>query len=97
MIATTRAGSVTSISTRARKPSTSTERTTPRKRFRAEIVSSLVGARSRSISAADTMRRLDASRSTRSLPARSQRRSVSRLIPSARAASAAVNGCLGIS
>ena len=39
-MATTRDGSVTSISTRARSPSTSTDRTTPRKRLRAEIVSS---------------------------------------------------------
>ena len=44
MIATTRAGSVTSISTRARKPSSSTARTTPRKRLRAESVSRSVGA-----------------------------------------------------
>ena len=46
--------------------------------------------RSRSTSAAGTTRRFAASRSTRIFPSRSQRRSVSRLIPSARAASAAV-------
>ena len=36
MIATTRAGSVMSISTRAKRPSTSTDRTTPRKWLRAD-------------------------------------------------------------
>ena len=44
MIATTRAGSVTSISTRARRPSTSTDRTTPRKLLRAESPSSVSAA-----------------------------------------------------
>ena len=39
-IATTRDGSVTSISIRASRPSTSTERTMPRKRLRAESFSS---------------------------------------------------------
>ena len=43
-----------------------------------------------------TTRRLALSRSTRIRPSRSQRRSVSRLIPSARAASAAPKRCLGI-
>ena len=51
----------------------------------------------RSISAAATIRRLEASRCVRIRPARSHLRSVSRLIPSARAASAAVYVfCLGI-
>src|SRR5918996_1791717 len=64
MMATTRAGSVTSISTFASRPSTSTERTTPRKRFRAESSSEPAAPRRRSISRAGTTRRLAASRST---------------------------------
>ena len=87
-IATTRAGSVTSISTRASSPSTSTERTTPRKRLRAESPSVAVarraGARSRRPARHAGWRRLARRGSFRS---RSQRRSVSRQIPSARAAS----------
>ena len=47
-------------------------------------------------SEAELERRFAASRSTRSLPSRSQRRSVSRLIPSARDACAAVRVFLGI-
>src|SRR6185437_16126131 len=70
-----------SISTSAITPSTSTEVTTPGKRLRADSVSPAswrcgCGDR-RSISACGTSRRLRASRVVRSLPARSQRRSVS--------------------
>ena len=49
-----------------------------------------------STSDAGTTRRLALSRSTRIRPSRSQRRSVSRLIPSARAASAAPKRCLAL-
>ena len=73
-----------------------TERTTPRKRLRAEICSEPSAPLSRSTSDADTTRRFAASRSTRIFPARSQRRSVSSEMPSARAASAAGRFCLGI-
>ena len=52
--------------------------------------------RSRSISLAETTRRLACRAACGSVPARSQRRSVSRLIPSRRAASPAVYVCLGI-
>src|SRR5581483_11798055 len=89
MIATTRDGSVTSSSTWASRPSTRTSRTTPRKWLRA-LICSPAPPFSRAISVAGTSRRLAASRWVRMRPARSQRRSVSRLIPSARAASAAV-------
>src|SRR5581483_7844228 len=92
MIATTRAGAVTSSSTRARNPSISTARTTPLKRLRA-LSSSVAWSRRRLTSDAGTTRRFAESRCVRIRPARSQRRSVSRLIPSARAASLAVWRC----
>ena len=90
MMATTRDGPETSTSTFARRPSTVTSATIPARRLRALRVSPPRSPRSRSTSAAGTTRRLEASRSTVMRPARSHRRSVSRLIPSARAAWAAV-------
>src|SRR5205814_1469524 len=88
-IAVTSTGPGTTICTCARRPSTRTDRTVPGKRFRALMPWSW-SPRSRSISAAGTNRRFAASRSTLIRPCRSQRRSVSRLIPSTRAASLAV-------
>jgi hypothetical protein len=87
MTATSRIGSFTTSSTWAIRPSTFTSVTVPWNRLRALMCSS--PPRSRSISAAATTRLFDASRSTAIFPARSQRRSVSRLIPRAAAASAA--------
>ncbi len=67
-----------------------------RKRLRAEMCVPWPSPRSRSSSCADTTRRLLRSRVTLIRPLRSQRRSVSRLIPSAAAASLAVYSCFGI-
>ena len=80
-----------SISTSAITPSTSTERTTPGKRLRADSDSPVRWRRgrepSRATSVTGTRRRLRSSRTVFSLPARSQRRSVSIDTSSARAAS----------
>src|SRR5439155_18763407 len=87
--ATSRPPFVTSSSTSASRPSIFTSRTTPSRRFRAlNVLRS--SPRRRSTSRAATTRRFAESRWTRIRPCRSQRRSVSRLIPSARAASPAV-------
>src|SRR6516165_2349322 len=91
-----------SISTSAITPSDSTERTVPANRLRADSGAPVwwrLGRRaSRSTSAVETNLRPRASRRVRSLPARSQRRSVSWLTPIARAASLiGTNGiCLSI-
>ena len=88
--ATSRTGSLTTISTCAISPSTWTSVTTPCRRLRALMCVPEASPRRRSISAAATTRRLLGSRSTFRRPALSQRRRVSRLIPSAAAASLAV-------
>ncbi len=91
-----------SSSTSAMTPSTSTDFTTPGKRLRAENVPPVAWRRGRSLSratsASGTSRRLRSSRTVRSLPARSQRRSVSGLTPMAWAASPSVRSgiCLSI-
>src|SRR5262249_3146640 len=90
MIAVSRTGSLTTSSTCASRPSVFTSVTTPRNRFRALRCDAPASPRSRSISLAGTTRRLLLSRSTVILPALSQRRRVSRLIPRTRAASLAV-------
>ena len=88
--AVTRCGPA-SISTSAITPSISTERTIPGNRLRADSEPPARCRRgrgaSRSISLTGTSRRLRASRDVRSLPLRSQRRSVSVLTPRALAAS----------
>ena len=89
MTATTRADSVVSSSTCASRPSTFTSRTTPWNRLRAESSWCSSSPSSLSTSALDTRRRFAASRSVLIRPPRSQRRRVSRLIPSVRAASEA--------
>jgi hypothetical protein len=80
-----------SISTRAMTPSTSTDDTTPGKRLRADRRSPAACRAgrlvSRSTSLRGTRRRLRSSRTVASFPARSQRRSVSTLTPTAFAAS----------
>src|SRR6266540_1486730 len=86
---TKRARSVASISICASSPSTLTSWTTPAIRLRALSACLLPPPRRRSTSLTGTARRFAASRSTRIRPCLSQRRSVSRLIPSARAASPA--------
>src|SRR5262249_50164382 len=88
MIATTRAGPLTSISTRARKPSTSTPRTMPRKRLRALRSSGPRPCR-RCTSETGTIRRFAASRYVVIRPVRSHLRRVSRLMPRTRTASLA--------
>src|SRR6476646_9745538 len=89
-IAVSTAGSVTTISTWAIRPSTFTSRTIPLKRLRALMWRLVSSPRSRSISLAVTIRRLLESRFVLIRPWRSQRRSVSRLIPSVCAASLAL-------
>jgi hypothetical protein len=90
-IAVRTAGSVTTISTCAIRPSTLTSLTMPLKRLRALTWCSVrTSPRSRSISLAGTIRRLLESRRVLIRPWLSQRRSVSRLIPSVRAASLAL-------
>ena len=88
MTATTRAGSVTSISTCASSPSTVTSRTTPRKRFRALRCSTWSPPEPRHLGRGDEppVGRVALGPDA---PARSQRLSVSSEMPSARAASAA--------
>src|SRR5262249_25238925 len=87
--ATRRTGSLTTISTCAISPATFTSVTIRWKRLRAETCVPEPSLRSRSISDAGTTRRLALSRWTWIRPALSQRRRVSRLIPSADAASLA--------
>ena len=90
-----------SISTSAITPPTSTERTTPEKRLRADPLAPVrwrCGPRSsRATSDAGTQRRPRSSRRVRSFPDRSQRLSVSTLTPIAAAAAlSGISPCLVI-
>src|SRR6185312_11374486 len=88
--AVSRTGSLTTISTWAIRPSVLTSVTIPCRRLRALMCDPSPSPRRRSTSAAATSRRFRSSRVTVTRPALSQRRSVSRLIPRAAAASLAV-------